>query len=332
MKKIYFLLFLITSYCSTTAEAQTLTATGCNPTIGEIYNRVFTGSFNAGSSGTGQTWDISALTGTSSTANIVSVASSPNAANHSAANIVFKEGTTYTYMKTSSTAYQFQGTEGPASFIYTDLEDILRYPFSYSNSYTDTWKTTFTSAGYLFTRKGTTTVTADGSGTLITANGNITNVLRVHSVQIYSDSADISGTPYIINYNNNQYFWYKDGVHFPLASTYNLTSSASGSTTGGFYTNLAVGIKENALLYNDVSIIPNPTSGNILLKYSLKKSSNVKISILNIIGEEVYINQISSESVGDHFINLDLKSLDKGIYFVKIQAELEAITEKLIIQ
>lgn len=331
MKKIYFLSFLITGFCFSTLKAQTLTAAGSVPIVGENYNRVITNSFSQGSGGTGQTWDISTLTGSSTGATVVTTGSTPNGSNHPLTNIAFYDGSNYTYYKTSSTAYQLYGIEASVTISYSNPEDFMRYPFSYSNTYTDTWAATFTS-GIFFNRKGSTTVTADGSGTLITPNGTITNVIRVHSVQTYSDSADLSGTPYIITYNNDQYFWYKEGIHFPLASTYNFTSSSSAPTSGGFYTNLSVGIKENLLLSNDILITPNPVTEKAIITFSLKKSSNVSLSILNTIGEEVGSRYTYQNLMGRQSLTLDLDNLSKGIYFVKIQAEGEIATEKIIIQ
>lgn len=329
MKKIY--LLLISGLFLSTTKSQTLTATGCNPVVGQTYDRVFTGAFSQGSAGTNQTWNISSLTGTNSSANVVTVGSTPNGSNHPLANLSFEEGTNYTYMKTSSTAFQMYGIEVSISFVYSNPEDLLRFPFSYPNTYTDTWAAIFTS-GVTFNRKGSTTVTADGTGTLITPSGTYTNVLRLHSVQTYSDSADLGGTPYIITYNNDQYFWYKDGIHFPLASTYNLTSSASSPSTGGYYTDVQVGILENEFLAKNLSVIPNPARNNISVSYSLEKNSQVTISILNSIGEEVLINQTFENLIGNHLLNIDISTLKKGIYFIRILANEELATKKLIIQ
>lgn len=330
MKKIY-LLFLVIVFSTTTTKAQTLTSTGCVPVVGDVYNRVLTNSFSQGSSGTGQTWNISTLTGSSSIANVVSVGSTPNGANHPLSNIAFYDGSNYTYYKTSSTAYQLYGLEVSISMVYSNPEDFMRYPFSYSNTYNDTWAATFTS-GVFFYRKGSTTVTADGTGTLITPNGTISNVIRVHSVQIYSDSADLGGSPYVITYNNDQYFWYKDGIHFPLASTYNFTSSGSAPSSGGFYTDLPIGIKENLLLSNDVILTPNPANERVMVSYLLEKNNTIKLSVINVIGEEVFVHQSSQNLMGKQSLNIDLKQFDKGIYFVKIQAEGESVTKKLIVQ
>lgn len=132
--------------------------------------------------------------------------------------------------------------------------------------------------------------------------------------------------------NNDQYFWYKEGIHFPLASTYNFTSSSSAPTSGGFYTNLSVGIKENLLLSNDILITPNPVTEKAIITFSLKKSSNVSLSILNTIGEEVGSRYTYQNLMGRQSLTLDLDNLSKGIYFVKIQAEGEIATEKIIIQ
>tara|TARA_R110001592_G_scaffold343413_1_gene634059 strand:- start:2064 stop:3020 length:957 start_codon:yes stop_codon:yes gene_type:complete len=318
----------LSSISLTVLKAQTITATGINPSVGEDYVRVLTPSFSEGSSGTGQTWDISSITGSNSGATVVAVASTPNGANHPLANIAYDDGTNFSYFKTSSSVFQFHGIEGSVSMIYSNPEDLLRFPFSYSDSYSDSWTATFTS-GLDFYRSGETTVTADGTGSLITPNGTISNVLRIHSVQVYTDSADLGGAPYIINYTNDQYFWYKDGNHFPLASTYTLTSSVSGPTTGGFYTDLNVGIKENSLLSKSLKLSPNPATDFVQISVDMEKNDKVVISIINMIGEEVYYKEYLS---GNQSFNINTKNLDKGVYFVRVGVNGGFASKKLIVQ
>jgi hypothetical protein len=331
MKKNYIFILLLSGVSFTALKAQTITATGVNPTVGENYNRVLTSSFSEGGAGTGQTWDISSISGSNSSATVVSASSTPNGASHAPANIAYDDGSNFSYFKTSSGSFQFHGIEGSASIIYSNPEDLLRFPFNYSDSYSDSWVASFTS-GLTFYRDGVTTVTADASGTLITPNGTVTNVLRIHMVQEYTDSADLGGSPYIVDYINDQYFWYKDGYHFPIASTYTLTPSNSAPSTGGFYTDLNIGIKENSLLSNKLTLTPNPANKFVKVDYDLVRNSVVDISIINIIGEDVLTFQSSEKLMGKNTSTLNLSGLDKGIYFVKVTAGSDRVTEKIILQ
>ncbi len=334
MKHFYILTTAITSVFITQSIAQTITATGSNPVIGETFNYKTTSYFGPGTSGTGQTWNFSTISGASTTSNVVSVSSTPNGSSFPNANVALTgAGSTYSYQKTSATVLQNYGFVGSGVVIaYSNPEDLLRYPFSFSNTFSDTWAAIFTNGGYTFYRNGSSTITADGTGTLITPTATFTGVLRVHLVENYSDSVNIFGTPTVTTYNNDQYLWYKDGIHYPLASCYSLTTGAGTTTGGSYYVSTSVGIEENLALANSINLFPNPTSENIRLKYNIESTTSVKISIINILGQEVYAEEISKLSAGEQTIDLNVSSFEKGTYFVKIQTNDSFATKKIIVQ
>ena len=300
----------------------TLTASGVGPVTGnQITNKGGTYSGPTGTAGANQTWDLSGLPSTSSIVSSYIVPSTtPNASSFPGATVaVSTTGSPYGYYKTSSTVWQNIGAVSPAGVIipYSNPEDILHFPFSYNSTYSDPWATTFTNTGYTFYRTGTTTVTADGYGTLITPAGTFTNVLRVHFVEVYQDSAQVGGTPYIIDYNNDEYIWYLNNNHAPIAFVFTLTASGFPSSQSGYYTSNVQGINEsNALVSFDLS--PNPSSDNINITISLKEKQETEIRLFNSIGDEVN-KLISAQSLpGLNNYSINVQNLPEGIYFAEV--------------
>ncbi len=305
----------------------TLTATGINPVIGNTFTYTTTSTYFAqGSAGAGQTWNFATYTGTGGAATpVVSVGSTPSGSSFPAANISINNGGgTYTYQKTSSTAYQNYGnvSSGGPVMSYSNPEDFLRFPFTYNNTYTDPWAVTFVNGGYTFYRTGHTVVTADAYGTLTTAAGTFTNVTRVRFHQIYQDSAYF-GTPYIITYDNDEYLWYKDGTHAALAASFTATNSTGGSATqASFYLSSGLaGVNELDQSLSAYNVYPNPAVNNITLGFNLTENKTVQTTIFNAVGQQVSIGQQADGIQGENTLTLDVSTLPEGIYFAQIMVE-----------
>jgi hypothetical protein len=322
-KKLLFLMSgCLTLMYSALFAQPILTATGTNPVIGESFTMNVSPYVNPGNSGTNQTWDLSSMSGTGGLTTVVTPASTTNGASFPASNIAWSNSSNpyISYFKTSSTALQNYGTFSSTIMSYSNPEDMLHFPFSYTNTFSDTWATQFVSGGYTFYRKGTTTVTADGYGTLITPSTSYTNVMRVHFVQVYQDSS-FTGTPYIITYNNNEYMWYKEGAHVQIATVYTLTSSAGGPYTGATYVSGDVGINNLTDIISAFNLFPNPTSDFINIETQQKS----EIEILNIAGQ-----LIKSITANENTTSMDISDFAKGMYFVKVKTEKGIAVKKFI--
>lgn len=91
-----------------------------------------------------------------------------------------------------------------------------------------------------------------------------------------------------------------------------------------------IGITEVSALAQFVNIYPNPTAGSFNIDFSSINSENVNVSVMNLIGQEVYT---SNFSVNDSAIkSVDLGDMNNGIYFVRIQIGNEAFTTKISLQ
>lgn len=298
----------------------TLTATGINFEIGETYYFIDISYVSPGNPGANQTWDLSSATITSQKlTTVVAPSSTVNGGDFPYSNIACSNFSGVMYFKTSATAFQNYGISSTSSIIaYSDPEDLLRYPFNYNDTYSDTWATQFLSGGYNFYRKGTTTLTADGYGTLITPGGTYTNTMRVHLVQVYQDSVSIQGTQSIITYTNDEYVWFKEGIHNQLAIMYSLTSSSGGPYTGGNYISVITEIDDISDFTSSINLFPNPASDKIALDITLAKNQKVDICLFNYLGQQIEINKVIDGVEGVNATQLDVSSLSNGIYFVQI--------------
>jgi len=323
----------------------TLTATGMNPVVGDHFNNYNAGYVSPGTSGVNQTWNLAAMgTGTVSAYTGTTVASTPYAATYAAANIALAStaASQYIYYNTSSTAVKIEGiavNSGTTTveFVYSNPEDLLHFPFAYTNTYTDPWQATFSTGGSQYLRTGNTTVTADGYGTVTTPAGTFSNAMRVHFVEVYKDSTNITGFgPYVLHYTNDEYMWYLNNNHYPIASvsTLSTTSSFTNATTqsGTYLTGVVAGIENPSAFISAVNLFPNPASGSTNLTITLTESKAVKITLVNILGAEVG-KTIAAEGIqGDNNYKLDISNLSEGIYFAQISLDgTLASTQKMII-
>ncbi|HXD91911.1 MAG TPA: T9SS type A sorting domain-containing protein [Bacteroidia bacterium] len=308
----------------------TLTAAGINPVVGDAFVDNNTDYVSPGAAGANQTWNLSTMTVSATNSyTAVNPSSTSNSTSFPGANVceTITSAGYYGYYKTSSSALQIMGNVAPSGTAtvimpYSNPEDLLHFPFTYTNSYTDTWATNFMSSGYMFYRKGTDSITADGYGTLTLPNGTFGNVTRVHFVQNYQDSANF-GVPYIITYRNDEYMWYLNGNHYPIATIATLANSASGTPSqyGSYLSGIVGGIANENAITTSCNIFPNPASTNITLNLTLSENKKVEIKLFNSLGSQINVT-VNAEGVqGSNNYNLDVTHLAQGIYFAQINLD-----------
>jgi len=74
---------------------------------------------------------------------------------------------------------------------------------------------------------------------------------------------------------------------------------------------------------------PNPFNPTTTVKYSLPVTAIVKLSVFNILGEEVQILINETKAAGVYTINFNASQLNSGIYFYKLEAEDFLIVRKM---
>ena len=205
------------------SEAQpTLTASMNNPVAGDVFNQYNcdTAGVVYGSSGASATWNYSTLAilpgsvGDSfHVVSFVSCSATPYCDSFQAATVAtFSKGyhsssgvviidTTYGYYSTSASRLGILGFGYPQTFApgygldsLSPYENILSYPFTYTNTANDSFNSFFYDPAYGSTYgKEIDTATADGYGTLILPTGTYNNVLRIHTIRHIYDTLIIVG-------------------------------------------------------------------------------------------------------------------------------------------
>ena len=92
-----------------------------------------------------------------------------------------------------------------------------------------------------------------------------------------------------------------------------------------------VGISAVPAFANKIILYPNPNNGRFIIRVQSINdlAENVKIEICNLIGEQVYSTTFKKQQPSSE---IDLSKFPKGIYFVKMAAGGETLTEKIVIQ
>ena len=86
-------------------------------------------------------------------------------------------------------------------------------------------------------------------------------------------------------------------------------------------------------LIKDVTIAPNPFTTNAILSYNLNQRADVTIEVFNLVGQKVSTLANEKQPAGEHQLQLgDAINRTKGVYFVRLSIDGQALTKKVIVQ
>lgn len=91
------------------------------------------------------------------------------------------------------------------------------------------------------------------------------------------------------------------------------------------------GLNETHSSTNNLSVYPNPNNGQFHLQFQSNNNDNLKVQILNSLGNIVYDH---SYGIENHLLktNLNVGLLPKGIYFVRVKQNNKTESTKILIQ
>lgn len=316
-------LLLLTSFAflfSAKINSQvTITATAINPVVGEGFNISKGNYVNPGSAGANQTWTLTGLSAGPSLTNVIAPGSTLIGASFPNSNVCLSNATSNSsyFYKTSSTSQEFHGKyENSLTYIYSNVEEILRFPFTHLDSFADTWNNQYQNGAYTFYQRGTTTVKADGYGTLIIGSGTYNNVMRVRVYESWVDSTYQIGTPMITTNTRDEYKWYMNGIHVPLATSYSQTNNLSGQTFGSTFLVNTVGLNEYANNSSNYFLFPNPAKTNLNIAFHAVQGNELEIKIINALGAVVKEETVQA---GMYKTTINIEELTNGVYFAEIK-------------
>lgn len=84
-------------------------------------------------------------------------------------------------------------------------------------------------------------------------------------------------------------------------------------------------------VFNDFTVYPNPSHGDVNVSFNSPESQNVSVRIFDMVGKTILTREITVDE-GTNKFNLDLADLTKGIYFVELNSTSERLVKKLILE
>ncbi len=79
------------------------------------------------------------------------------------------------------------------------------------------------------------------------------------------------------------------------------------------------------------TLYPNPATKTTSLDFELTQNSDVKVSVLNISGQEVATTNAGNLFAGKNTVDVDVSALSKGVYYVQLVTEFGTFTKPLTV-
>ena len=304
-----------------------VSASDLNPQNGDVFQYHTVNYVSPGNAGLNQTWDFSGMTELTLSPGISAInVSTPGSKGldsiFTTSNIIEETQGGSFVMKTSNNALQITGAIiSGENLIYSNFENILVYPLTINETHTDTWEANLSIQGFSLNRSGSTTVTVDGYGTLITPKGTYENVYRVHIEQDYTDSGYSNS-----HYQNHQYSWYKAGIHSHIAMLTDYYVDGSNSYSRGAYLENQT-LDVNQLTTNQTKIFPNPANEKLTISFDKPQSLNSSVTISDLLGNIVYESKLSELNQS---LIVDTQQFAEGFYNVTILVENQVISNNKV--
>jgi len=319
MKRRY-TLALLSLGAITAVSAQTLTDGSTSMIPGQSFTSHRAPYLAPGPAGPNQTWDFSGVPSDSVvTISYVVAGSTPEYASFPSSTAALDAGGgAYTYFKSNSSGIELMGVVGGGAVApYQNSERIMQYPCNFNSQWVDAFSANWIANGFPVERTGTVSGFADAYGTLIMPYGNVDNVLRVRTTEIYSDSTILN-----IDYDFDTYWYYKPGVHNAVVAIFDQTVTIFGtpSTTQNMYWLDAsdVGIDEALRNSIGVEVYPNPANTEVSVVFGADGSKGLTLEVVDLTGKVIVQQDLGSRAPGIQKETFDVSALAAGLYSVRI--------------
>lgn len=361
MKKIYLLLTLAISFTTIAIAQPTLSPTNYYPSINDsqLYYVADTNSIINPTIGANVIFNYNSLRGYGMTQNqhIIDPTSTTYTGDFSTADIADTSSAVSNNIRYS----ELINTDSVINlgFVanvppYGDLvarynynpEIAMKFPFNYGDSYNDIYSGNFSMAAQNTDGNGTVNVDADAWGQLQLPGGVvIDSVLRVKTIEhVVTDTIFVTfpfpTTIPPVTIDGESINYYK-----PSLSKFPLLSYVGGSIKQGSnvvdsnktfisqYPLPGVGMEELEKNFIDMNLYPNPSNnGNVTMTLELENNSEVKIVLMNKIGQTVKTVFNGNANGGTNNIKFSTENMSSGIYFVTTYIDGTGVAKKLVVQ
>jgi Secretion system C-terminal sorting domain len=286
-----------------------------------------------GAGGANQVWDFSSMVATGvDTLYFVDPASTPSGADFTSSTVALFDGDQdYSYFQATATEFLLNGNDdGNYAFPMSDPSKYWPYPCNFNDTWSDGLGGSVIVQAQTVTRAGTVSGIADGYGTLLLPFGPVDDVLRVVVDEDYQDAVSIITAIHDVQ----THYYFKRFLPFPVFKITNRSTSVNGSVTtlqtAQWVDSAAVGLLERWNASLDAQLVPNPASGLTTLIFNA--DGDVEVSVVDLAGRAVLTQQLKSLSPGVQTHMLDVSTLAKGTYVVRLMDSNGAVgARKLIV-
>lgn len=315
------------------AQGPTLTYLNFFPAVGQSFT-MYPGDPSAviPTGGTNMTWNYSTMpiTLTPTLQQVVDPTSTPYDLDFPGTNMCLPQGTIYVYYKNNTDSMTQLGYESTDAFLpYTNPGILMKYPFSYGNSFVDPVKIYYAEPGAYLDGQGYSKVEAMGWGSLVLPSKTYASTLLVKTEQYVKDSLvfDFGGGPttyYVQSRKSFTYNFYDGVVKGPVFEIMMVYDSINGSLVNAqkavfVHSDAVVGIKENKMNQLAVVAYPNPVVD--VLNIQLDNTSGEKsaeLSLLDISGKAILQEKIVV-TAGAQTIQQNISVLAPGVYLLNLR-------------
>jgi|GEM_PF-2326978 len=119
-----------------------------------------------------------------------------------------------------------------------------------------------------------------------------------------------------------------------IASPHADTETTTNSGKAFFFRLQTVSGEEDAEVVTDYQLFqnyPNPFNPSTAIKYHVKESGAVKLSVFNLLGQEVQVLVNTQQISGSYSVNFDAGNLASGFYFYRLEVNDFVSTRKMML-
>ncbi|MBS1651263.1 MAG: T9SS type A sorting domain-containing protein [Bacteroidetes bacterium] len=116
--------------------------------------------------------------------------------------------------------------------------------------------------------------------------------------------------------------WYNMALSWGVSFNIAMVPQICGTAT-------VTGLTQNSSLAHNISMMPNPTSGELKVNVNLNETQDLTISVTNAIGQVVMNNNYSA--VLSESVNLNLSNQPNGIYFVTVSNGKDKMVQRIVL-
>jgi hypothetical protein len=198
---------------------------------------------------------------------------------------------------------------------------------------------TITPNGNVFAGGVGISLSTDNGTTWTTINNGLLNPPMIKALASNSGghvfAATIMG---VYRSTDNGAQWSLSGVPYYLYSIVVAPNGFvyAGTESNGLFktTTATTGVEDHYAQPNSFTLnqnYPNPFNPSTTITYQLTKSGRIRLTVLNVLGQEVATLVHEEQSAGSHSVSWNASGIASGVYFYQLESEAQTVVKKLVL-